>query len=104
MLSSGFRAICTGKAVRSGRDWYTACFILRRKEQDHEDQNEFEGWHNLYLRQLAGGVYAANARRENLASDYRMARRLAVNRGSRVMKTKTNLKAGYIGETEKNRQ
>jgi len=53
-------------------------------------KNEFEGWHNLYLRQLAGGVYAAKARRVNLA------RRLAINRErSKTMKTKTNLKAGY---------
>ena len=91
--------------MSAGNDWHMNCIQKVRREQGNEDQNEFEGWHNLYLRQLAGGVYAANARRENLASDYRMARRLAVNRErSRVMKTKTNLKAGYIGETEKNRQ
>jgi len=41
------------------------------------------------------GVYAAKAGRDNLVSDYRMARRFAINRErSKIMKTKTNVKAG----------
>jgi hypothetical protein len=101
---NGFEAI-NGTAVRLANDWHTNCFKKARKEKANEDQDEFEGGHNLYVRQLAGGVYAAKARRVNLVSDYRMARRLAINRErSKVMKTKTNLKTGYIGETEKNRQ
>jgi len=57
-------------------DWHTGCFDHSRKEQSHEDQNQFEGW----------------------AEGRRPGRELMIvserKKGAKAMKIKTNFKAG----------